>query len=174
MRGRTKRATRRGARRWAALAVAALVGAALIPGAAAAGEPAPADLGTAATPYWPGDRERCGAGDARDGIWFLDGPVGGGGHAVFDGGDETLEVVDTKSNGYRVVALFSWCEGPLNSVGTYRSWLHRDSGPNEGATDREVYDFDFAEGRRLLVRVCEKNMSTGRLIDCSWPVRMYA
>ncbi|WP_157575074.1 hypothetical protein [Jiangella muralis] len=175
MQERTARTARRGVRRWTALAAAALVGGALIPGTAAADEPAaPADVEVAAVPYWPGEREYCWTSDqGSGGISWQSKPTGGGGYALFSESGEKLEVVDTKSNGYRVVALFSWCEGPLYDKGVYRSWLHRDSGPDEGAIDRQYYDFDFAEGRRLLMRVCEKKMSTGQLIDCSWPVRMF-
>lgn len=39
--------------------------------------------------------------------------------------------------------------------GSYTRYKHYDSGPNEGRVDRETYDFDFREGRKIKVRVPE-------------------
>jgi hypothetical protein len=94
-------------------------------------------------------------------------PTGGGGKATFYERGEYLKVEDTNSNGWRVVAQITWCDGPFWTVSPLRGWLDRDSGPNEGAVDRETYDFDFAEGRRLVFRVCEKKISTGAIRNCS-------
>lgn len=94
------------------------------------------------------------------------------GSATFSERGEYLKVEDRKSNGWRIVARFSWCEnGP---TGVFRGWLHRDSGPDEGEVDRQTYDFEFAEGRRVIFQVCEKNMTTGALRDCGATELAYA
>jgi hypothetical protein len=139
-----------------ALAALILLGTAL-PGTASA---YPTDLG-------PGDPIPCNTIDHPDGRTWTRSPVGGGGSATFYERGEYLKVKDTNSNGWRVVAQITWCDGPFWTVSPLRGWLDRDSGPNEGAVDRETYDFDFAEGRRLVFRVCEKKISTGAIRNCS-------
>lgn len=81
------------------------------------------------------------------------------GYATWLPAGEKLVVVDQKSNGYRTVALFSWCEN-----GGYVSYRRLDSGPDEGATDEELYDLEFAEGRKIKFRVCE--VKNGALRSC--------
>ncbi|WP_298331475.1 hypothetical protein [Haloactinopolyspora sp.] len=135
--------------------------------------------GMAASGLKPGDSLGC---------WQYPHPDGGQKVAWTSGGDvrfyergEYLTVTDTKSNGWRVVALFSWCEGPLLGQGTFHwspttsdGWQHRDSGPNQGSRDQKTYNYDFEEGRRIIFRACEKKMSTGQLRNCSNTVEAWA
>lgn len=71
--------------------------------------------------------------------------------AVWHSGGDYLIVQDHISNGYRGVALFSYCVS-----GTWHPYLHLDSGPDEGDFDQEVYNFNFAEGRAIKFKVCEQ------------------
>ncbi|SDT70519.1 hypothetical protein [Jiangella sp. DSM 45060] len=118
---------------------------------------------------------------ATTGCWQHPNPDGktwtawtSGGSVKFYERGEILEVTDTKSNGWRVVGLFTWCEGPFLGQGVWREspstssgWQHRDSGPDQGAVDKQRYDYEFEEGRRVIFRACEKKMSTGQLRNCS-------
>ncbi|WP_157987440.1 hypothetical protein [Jiangella endophytica] len=130
----------------------------------------PASAAAYPTSLRPGDSELCYVSPGDRPSWISESTKNNAGSATFYERGEILEVTDTASNGWRTVALFSWCEGGLYGIGTFRSYLHRDSGPNEGPTDVQRYDFEFAEGRMVLLTVCEKK--DGRLRNCSPTVRM--
>ncbi|SDS32088.1 hypothetical protein [Microlunatus soli] len=83
------------------------------------------------------------------------------GYVTWSSDGERLRVVDTSSNGRRIVALFSYCVN-----GTWHDTLYRDSGPNEGPIDVEKYDFDFAEGRAITFQPCEIRMASKTLYNC--------
>jgi hypothetical protein len=85
---------------------------------------------------------------------------GNAGFAHFSSYDELLTVGDPVNNHRRAVARFSICVG--SQFEPYRSY---DSGPHEGDTDRERYDLNIAEGRRVRFKVCERAAS-GSLINC--------
>ncbi|WP_157987632.1 hypothetical protein [Jiangella endophytica] len=156
--------------RWAyAVAGAAALTTVVLPANAAPSGPKPGDVATR-------------------GCWEQPNPDGkswtaqtSGGSVTFYERDELLRVSDTRSNGWRVVALFTWCEGPYLSQGVWREspstssgWQHRDSGPDQGPIDTKTYNYDFTEGRRVIFRACEKKMSTGQLRNCSNTVEAYS
>lgn len=83
----------------------------------------------------------------------LEAPIGtDNGFAIWHAYGDWLEVIDTKSDGHRMVALFSYCVD-----GHWHPNLQLDSGPDEGSHDREKYKFNFAEGRAVKVELCERN-----------------
>jgi hypothetical protein len=94
----------------------------------------------------------------------------GGGYAEWYANGEWLEVVDVKSNGRRVVALFRWC---TNGQYTEPQW--RDSGPDEGRIDSELYNYSFAEGRKIRFVVCEKTSGSNPVLsNCSRVIDTHA
>lgn len=159
--------------RWAC----AVAGATALVSAALASVALPAG---AASGLKPGDSLGCWSYPHPDGGHRTASIAGRGSVTYYERG-EYLTVRDTSSNGWRVVALFSWCEGPLLGLGTFHwspttsdGWQHRDSGPNQGAVDEKTYNYDFEEGRRVIFRACEKQMSTGQLRNCTNTVEMWS
>ncbi|SEF13634.1 hypothetical protein [Jiangella alba] len=163
------RRSRRLARWAAAVAGAVALTSVALPGVAAPSGPKPGDVATRGCWEQPNP-------DGR--IWTKS--INGASVTFYERG-EKLVVSDNKSNGWRAVALFTWCEGPYLSQGVWREspstssgWLHRDSGPDQGSIDTKTYSFNLAEGRRVIFRVCEKKMSTGQLRNCSNTVEAYS
>lgn len=83
------------------------------------------------------------------------------GYVTWYSDGERLKVVDTSSNGRRIVALFTYCVS-----GKWHATLRRDSGPNQGPVDSKTYNFDFAEGRGIAFKPCETDTKTGALYNC--------
>lgn len=153
-----RRTTRRFLRRFALAAAMTALIAVVLPAAASAGP----------TSIRPGDNVFCHVPPSERRPSFTVYASNGGGEATFVERGEILTVKDTDSNGWRTVALFSWCEGWIYGVGVMHPYLHRDSGPDEGPEDSEEHDFEFTEGRLVIMQVCEKK--DGRLRNCSGSV----
>lgn len=64
----------------------------------------------------------------------------GGGVVTFYEHGDNFVIKDTNSNSQRVRAKINVC-----GVGV----IHMNSGPNEGAVDVEVWNYDFLEGRKF-------------------------
>ncbi len=99
------------------------------------------------------------SGSVGDAVWNISHPNG---YVTFRSKGEILRVQDYRSNGWRIVAKVSWCD----ANGNWRPYIYRDSGPNDGPVDQEYYDFDFAEGRILIIEVCEWKPATGQVRGC--------
>jgi hypothetical protein len=84
----------------------------------------------------------------------------GWGTGIFEAYDDVLKVVDLRNDGHRTYVHLDVCEdGQWVRYGAY------SSGPNEGNTDRERYDFNLTEGRRIRFNVCVKQ--DGSWVGCS-------
>jgi hypothetical protein len=84
----------------------------------------------------------------------------GWGTGIFEAYDDVLKVVDLRNDGHRTYVHLDVCEG-----GQWVRYGAYSSGPNEGNTDRERYDFNFTEGRRIRFQVCVKQ--DGSWVGCS-------
>ena len=126
-------------------------------GAASATEAANSEVGIA---------HDCNVGNINNGVEWTGYPSTGSsrGHAHFREYGEILEVVDTNSNGQRIYVRFIRCSHPTDVL-----TIH-DSGPNEGPTDVETYNFDLPEGLRIIFQVCEGSSTTA----CGAPVHANA
>ncbi|HEY9411575.1 MAG TPA: hypothetical protein VIP77_18490 [Jiangellaceae bacterium] len=137
---------------WAAVSAGLAVGIGLFTAGPASAEPATAATTKAAQPQ---DANSCFGSTGSD-AW-VGHPTTGYTHgaARFQSRDELLYVEDYLSNGRRIVVRFSWCES-----GAYVPYQNRDSGMDQGDVDSNMYDYNFAEGRKIRFKVCEERSRT--------------